>query len=67
MRNLEHYKGDTFEDTCENIDEAITNGDITTHDMICDTAPYCFHPDDVSAVDEWIVSKAEIVHQEESC
>ena len=49
-----------FEDTCEAIDIAISNGLITSDEIGEDG----IYPDDVGAVESWIEARAEELHSD---
>lgn len=63
--NFEVFKQADFESTCESLICAIDNGEISTQDIMEDTAPNCIYPDDVSAVDQWVGEMAEELHKED--
>ena len=62
MENLNSYKRDNFESTCDVLGSAIDNGEISTQYIMEDTAPNCIYPDDVRAIEQWITNQAEILH-----
>ena len=53
------YKRPEFETTCEAIDNGISKGEISTNYI----GEFGIYPDDVKAVQDWVESQAEELHE----